>query len=228
MPVPTTEVSGAGSLGWLLAVAVASFLVSWLLTERVRLGHTAYVAALAGVSAALTGGYLAWSGISLADLLTDAWGWALLAGVLSGALTGFGITRLAPSLPGEHGTRLAGTLAWQGVLYGVSEGTLLSMLPALVVWEWVNAAGWSGTWGAVGRFVLPLLASVAVIVVHHLGYAEFRNPRMVLPVIGCGVLTVAFLATGNAIAPALGHVLMHTAAVLHRTELPPQRHPVAV
>lgn len=74
--------------------------------------------------------------------------------------------------------------------------------------------------------MLPLLASVAVIVAHHLGYAEFRNPRMVLPVIGCGVLTVAFLATGNAIAPALGHVLMHTAAVLHRTELPPQRHPV--
>ncbi|MGN6333322.1 MAG: hypothetical protein ACTHOD_17035 [Motilibacteraceae bacterium] len=226
--MPSTEVSWSGSLGWLLAIAVVSFLVSWLLTERVRLGHTAYVGALAVVTAALTGGYLAWSGVSLAELLTDAWGWALLAGVLSGALTGFGITRLAPSLPGEHVTRLAGTLAWQGILYGISEGTLLSTLPALVAWEWVNTAGWSGAWGSVGRFVLPLLASLAVIVVHHLGYTEFRNARMVLPAIGCGVLTVAFLATGNAIAPALGHVLMHTAAVLHRTELPPQRHAVAV
>ena len=227
MPVPSTEVGWAGSLGWLLAVAAASFLVSWLLTERVRLGHTAYVGALAVVTAALSAGYLAWSGVSLSALLTDSWGWALLAGVLSGALTGYGISQLAPSLPGEHGARLAGTLAWQGVVYGVSEGILLSALPALVTWEWVDSAGWTGAWGSIGRFVLPLLASLLVIVTHHLGYAEFRSPQMVLPVIGCGVLTVAFLATGNVIAPALGHVLMHTTAVLHRTELPPQRHAAA-
>lgn len=224
--MPSTGVGWAGSLAWLLALVLASFLVSWLLTERARLGHTAYVAALAVVTAGLTAGYLAWSGVSATELLTSGWGWGLLAGALSGALTGWGIARITPTLPGEHGARLAGTLAWQGVVYGISEGVLLSALPALVAYEWVHAAGWSGAWGSVGRFVLPLLASLAVIVAHHLGYAEFRNRMMVLPVVGCGVLTVAFLATGNLLAPTLGHVLMHTAAVLHRNELPPRRHPL--
>lgn len=92
----------------------------------------------------------------------------------------------------------------------------------------VQTLGWFGAPGTVARVVVPLLASVAVIVVHHLCYPEFRDARqMVLPVIACGVWTLGFLITGDAITAPVGHMLMHTAAVLHRTALPPYREPAA-
>jgi hypothetical protein len=48
---------------------------------------------------------------------------------------------------------------------------------------------------------------------------------MSLAVVGCGLLTVGFLITGNILTAPVGHVLMHTAGVLHGTELPPHREP---
>jgi hypothetical protein len=65
-----------------------------------------------------------------------------------------------------------------------------------------------------------------VIVVHHLGYAEYRNRQLVPISAGCGLLTVGYLVTASVIAPMLGHVLMHTVAILHGTELPPLTRPV--
>ena len=53
-------------------------------------------------------------------------------------------------------------------------------------------------------------ASAAVIWVHHLGYREFRGNRgIVLPIVACGLLSLAYLLTRSPIAPAGGHFLLH-------------------
>jgi len=60
---------------------------------------------------------------------------------------------------------------------------------------------------------------------NHLGYPEFRSPRMLAAMIGNGLVTLAFLLTGSPLAAIVPHVFMHVAAVAHGPEstsqLPP-------
>lgn len=226
MPVPSATASWAGCLIWLLVLALAAFLVSWLVADRLRANQVTYVGVLTLMTAGFTVGYMAWAGVGILDFLVDNWLWGLAVGVLAGAIPAYAMARMKATAPTEHGVRRAARVAWDGVVYAISEGLLLSTLPALMTWQMIYVLGWSGTAATVLRVVLPLLASIAVIITHHLGYPEFRNPReMSLAVIGCGLLTVGFLTTGNILTAPVGHVLMHTAGVLHGTELPPHREP---
>jgi hypothetical protein len=45
---------------------------------------------------------------------------------------------------------------------------------------------------------------------------------MAQPVLGCLVLSLAYLVTGSAVAPILGHVVLHAAILQRRMELPPE------
>ena len=71
-----------------------------------------------------------------------------------------------------------------------------------------------------------------MILVHHLGYREFRTRDGRLGLFGalavCGVQGVAFLFTGNALAPITAHVVLHGQLLLRGEELPPavRREPV--
>jgi hypothetical protein len=75
MPVPVSPAPWAGSLIWLAALAVVSFLVTWVAADRLRMRRTPYTAVLTLVTAALTAGYIAWLGVRVTALLTTHWGW---------------------------------------------------------------------------------------------------------------------------------------------------------
>jgi hypothetical protein len=220
MPVPVSPASWVGSLLWLLAVAAGSFAVSWLVANRLQVRRGPYIAILSLVTAALTLGYVDWLGIGVDDLVLTRWGWGLLAAPLSAAFLIVGMTKL-PAVTRLRGTRLTAALLWEAVVYGIAEGVLLSALPVLVSWQLVHALGWSGFPGALARWTLPIAASVAVIVVHHLGYWEYRN-RLLRPIsLGCGLLSLGYLLTGSPIGPTLGHILCHASSLGHGAELPP-------
>jgi hypothetical protein len=223
MPVPANVSDSSGSVWWLIAVVVASFVVSWLAGNRLHLTRTSYIAVLALATAALAGGYFAWIDVDLGTVLAANWAWGLVGGVVAGAITAFAITRMPATLH-RHGIEEGVAYAWEGVVYGIAEGVLLSALPAFITWQAIHAAGWSGLSADVALWALPLLASVAVIIVHHLGYWEYRNWTLVPITVACSVLTVAFLVTGSVLAPVLGHVIMHAAAIGHGNELPPHPH----
>ena len=90
----------------------------------------------------------------------------------------------------------------------------------------IQGLGWSGAAGTLAAWTLPIVASIAVIVVHHLGYLEHRN-RMLVPIsVGCGLLSLGYLLTGSPVGPTLGHVLAHASGLLHGAELPPHRRAV--
>jgi hypothetical protein len=225
MPVPVPAASWAGSLLWLIGLSVAAFAVSWLLANRLRTGRFLYIGALFLVTGALSAGYVVWLGLGAGEVLTTRWGWGLLAAPIAGAFPAFGMTRL-PASNRRTGRALGLALVWEGVVYGVSEGVLLSALPAFMTWQLVHSLGWGGFGGGLARWMLPVAASIVVIVVHHLGYAEYRNRQLVPISAGCGLLTVGYVVTASVIAPMLGHVLMHTVAILRGTELPPLTRPV--
>ena len=222
MPTAATSISWLGALGWLTAIAAASFLAAWILTSLLGVRRTPYILALALLTGGLTWGYLAWSDTSLASFATTRWGWGLVGAALAGAILAR-LSRHQPRGPRPQRWRLAATLAWEGVVYGSTEGLLLSVLPVLVTWQAFAAHGWTGGTGkSLVAGTAAMAASLAVIVVHHLGYRGFNSRAALAPVmVGCGLLSLAYLLTASPLAAVGGHILLHTALSRRGTELPP-------
>ncbi len=216
---------------WLLAIALGSFLVTWIFTDLLRFTRTAYIGVLAVVTGVFLYGYLSWSNADWGAFISYQWVWGLIGAVVAGFLL---IVMLAlgerrskspvlTSTPRPEGLHLVGALLWEGVVYGAAEGLLLSVLPVLTTWQALSALGWTQSWiGVVFTGLLALVASLLVIVVHHLGYREFRGPQIAGTAM-IGILSLAYLLTVNPLAAMGGHIIMHTGALLHGTELPPHQ-----
>jgi hypothetical protein len=222
-PVPV-EVSWSEAAVWLTVILGAGFLVSWLATDVGRLRRDPYILVLAIVTVGLTGGYLAWVDLGVLAVLGHHVIEGVMGGIVAGVVVARGIVRLPATAPEtERGSTWAAV--WQGGVYGVAEGILLSALPVLVVWNAAQTSGWPDTWsGAVASGALALLAGAVMITVHHLGYWDFRNRQLVPVVLGCSVLSLAFLLTGSLLAPVIGHVTMHVVGLRHGVALPPHEH----
>jgi hypothetical protein len=217
------------SFGWLDAagafgvLSVVAFAVTWIVTDLARVPRTPYVAVLAVTTLVLGVGYVAWSGTEVADLVTDDWGWGIVGGIAAMAVV-IPLVRRRPSGPRPEGPRLVGRLLWEGVVYGIAEGLLLATLPVLVVWQGAEALGWTDPGvGAIASGALAIVGALFVIAVHHLGYREFRRSRKMLAgaLVACGIQALAFVLTGNVLAPVVAHVLLHGQLTLRGDEMPP-------
>jgi hypothetical protein len=209
----------------LLAVLLlAGFLASWLVTDVLRIKRRTYVAVLALVTVAAIDLTVWAAGVPLSSLIARHW----LAGVVGGIAASLVLAAAMWKLPAtlhRSGRELLDADAWEGVVYGVSEGVLLSGLPVFIAWQSAADAGWSTT----SRWTVALFASAAMTAIHHFGYWDFRGRKVVPAVIACLALSVAYVATGSMIAPLLGHVLMHVVGVTKGVELPPHvRTPEAI
>ena len=170
MPTAAPSISWLGAFGWLTAIAAASFLVTWALTSRLGVPRTPYIGALTLLTGGLTWAYLAWSDTSPASFATNRWGWGLAGALLARW------SHHQPRGPRAQGSHLTATLAWDGVVYGSAEGLLLSVLAVLVTWQAFTAHGWtSGPGRALVAGIAAMAASLAVIVIHHLGYRGFHD-----------------------------------------------------
>jgi hypothetical protein len=210
-------------------IALVAFLVTWVLTDLSGIRRATYIPLLLVVTLGLGAGYCAWSGTSAGELLSSGMGWAVLAGLVVAAVA-FPLVQRLPAHPHATGGKLVGLMLWEGVLYGIAEALLLSTLPVLAVWQACVALGWTdGAWPRIGSAALAVAGSLLVILVHHLGYAEFRTeagrPGLFGALAVCGVQAIAFLASGNALAPIVAHVVLHGQLLLRGDELPPARVP---
>lgn len=225
MPVPDPAFGWQEAVAAFAVITVAAFLVTWILTDRLRIPRASYIPMLLAVALGLGVGYLAWSGTSASDLLSSGVGWGLAAGLIAAAIA-LPLVRQLPAHPHASGTRLVGLLLWEGLVYGIAEAVLLSTLPVLAVWQALVDLGWTdGGWAKVGSGALAILGALLVILVHHLGYAEFRTeagrPGLFGALAICGVQAIAFLMTGNVLAPIVAHVILHGQLLLRGDELPP-------
>ena len=208
-------------------IAVAAFLVTWVLTDLLKVPRAPYVPMLLVVALGLGAGYCAWSGTSASELLTSGVGWALLAGLIAAAIT-VPLVRRLPAHPHATGRKLVGLMLWEGLVYGIAEAVLLSTLPVLAVWHASVDLGWTdGAWEKIGSGALAIAGALMVILVHHLGYAEFRTAAGRIGLFGalvvCGMQAIAFLATGNVLAPIVAHTVLHGQLLVRGEELPPAR-----
>jgi hypothetical protein len=216
---------------WLLALALASFLVTWIFTDLFHLTQTPYIGVLAVMTGVLLAGYLSWSKTDWVAFLSHNWLWGLVAASIVSALIIVGLLRsmrsqpeMLEAVPRPEGLRLVGALVWEGLVYGMAEGLLLSVLPVLITWQALSSLHWTESWyGIILSGVIALAASVIVIAIHHLGYREYRGSKLLSAEVGCAPLSLAYLLTLNPLTAGVGHSILHMAAVLRGIELPPHQ-----
>ena len=216
---PVIHVSWSAGLSFLIDLGAAAFLVAWAFSDLRPIKRVFYIPILALLTGALVAKYLVWSKIG-ALFWTNQWGYGLIgAAVAAGLLTVLLNRQHVPNVNPQPIS--AQTIGWDGLVYGAAEGLLLSVLPVIVTWQMLSSHGWTTEWRSVASGFLSIVASIVVVVAHHLGYPEFRGPKMAQAVLGCGILSIAYLLTGSVVAPMLAHAVLHTVAVRNGMELPP-------
>jgi hypothetical protein len=204
-------------LAWFGALTVLAFLVTWLSTDLLHVRRTQFIALLTCLTVGLAWGYVAWTAAGT-KFLTHHWGW----GLLGAGVAGVAMIAMAHRMPRRpHSERYRHLVAWEGFVYGITEGVLLSVLPVAMLWQVSRSFGWTDGPATIGAVVLALVGSAFLIAVHHLGYPEFRNKLMRFPVALCSVLSFAYLVTGSVLAPVIGHIVVHVAMLRRGLELPP-------
>jgi hypothetical protein len=163
----------------------------------------------------------------LVDRLADNWIGGVVGGVVVGAFLVSNV-RSQPASRRSTGGDLALDIAWLGLAYGIIDALFLNVMPVLAVSIGFSQVGWTDSWlGKLGVGLLALLASLLVTLAYHVGYAEFRDKRVRLVLMGNALITLAYLLSGNPIGALLSHTVMHIAATIQGPEttiqLPPHR-----
>jgi len=151
-----------------------------------------------------------------------------LGGLVVGAMAGALLARTVlsqPASPRPSGVSLVWALLWNGGVYGIIDALLLSVFPVLLVYGGRPADQLRNPAARWGWGLSALLASLLITAAYHAGFTEFRGPMLASALIGNGIMTLSYLASGSPVAPILSHVVMHVAAVLHgmatTVQLPP-------
>jgi uncharacterized membrane protein (DUF485 family) len=213
---------------WLAAGFALAFAVPYLLADALEINRDLFYGLYA---LAVLGLFALWSRSTGYDLVADSkrhWIAATLLGLAAAAVLAATVVRTEDATSRPDGLELVGALAWRGVLYGVTDGLLLSVFPILVVF-----AAFAGTRlnarvaGKVVIGIVALAASLAMTAVYHSGYSDFRSDKMTKPLRGDVIWSAPTLLTLNPIGAPIAHVGLHTSAVLHSYEtdtfLPPHR-----
>ena len=160
--------------------------------------------------------FMSWSKLSLNELIQHNWVWGILGAALVGTFVVRNILSQPPS-PRLTGFPLILDLLWSGVVYGLMDALLLSVLPVLATWQAFSSLGWTTNWpGKIAVGVIAFIASLLITVCYHLGYPEYRVKGGVSgPTIGNGIMTLGYLLTNNPISAVFSHIAMHIAGVLH-------------
>jgi hypothetical protein len=209
---------------WIALGACLGLLSSSVFASLWDLERAGFVGAHTMIVAAFTAAYGRWTGLDWREQLRRRWG----AGVIGGALIGAMLAKSVlaqPSSPSPQGMDLLIALAWLGLVYGVADALLLSVIPVLCLYGSRVAALQRGIGPRLRWGLAALAGSLLVTALYHVGFLEYRGTGLVHPLVGNAIITAGYLLTGNPLAPILAHVTMHGAAVMHgpatALQLPP-------
>ena len=210
---------------WLAAGFVLAFGVPFVLADTLSLNRDLYYGLYSLAVLAFVTAWARDSGFGLADL-TRNWRWGVALGVAAAGALILIVLRTDDATDRPDGLRLAGAILWRGVVYGVTDGVLLSVFPILAVF-----AAFAGTklrrrrTGTAAVAFLAMVVSLAITAVYHLGYSDFRSEKISKPIVGDVVWSAPTLLTLSPLGAPIAHAGLHVAAVVHSYEtetfLPP-------
>lgn len=219
-------VSARRHLAWLVGGAAGSFLVPFIVADRLGLQRDVYYAVYV---AAVVGLFVAWARDTrqpLREMLARRWRLAVGLGVVFAAISVFIATQAEGGTDHPGGIEFIAAIGWRGVVYGAADGLLLSAFPILLVFAALRDSRLrrrAGGLFAVGA--VAMVASLAMTAVYHAGYSDFRSEKLRKPVTGDLVWSVPTLATLNPVGAPMAHVGLHIGAVVHNYDtdlfLPP-------
>jgi hypothetical protein len=210
-----------GPAFWVLAAAVVGLVASGLFSSLLHWRRGAFVAGYAVLMALYLAGFLRFHRLDPLVQLRRHWRAGVAVGVLLGLMLVRGVTH-QPASARPEGVPLFFAVGWLGVVHGALNALLLNILPVVATYgarpaEALRRAGARAQWGAVA-----VAGSLIVTAGYYLGFEEFRGPFLIRPLIGNAMLTAGYLFSGSPLAPLIGHILMHLAAVWRGMEtLPP-------
>ncbi len=205
----------AAYLLWVAAAAVLGFVIAAVFAGLLHLPRSIYLIPYMGLVGALVYGFMRWSHLSVLELLRHHW---LIGAVGALPLAVFTVHNILsqPASPHSEGWLLVLELLWVGVVYGLVDALLLSVLPVLATWQAFTVLGWTAHWwGRIAASILAIALSLVVTEAYHLGYPECRVAGGLLgPTIGNAAMTIGYVLTGNPVAAMFSHMAMHIAGVL--------------
>jgi D-alanyl-D-alanine carboxypeptidase len=214
---------------WLAAGLALAFAVPFLLADRWSIERDLYYGLYAAFVFGFCALWLRFAADSPSRTLTRHWRAGIALGVaFAGIETLVALTEEATSHP--TGWTFAAAILWRGVVYGASDGLLLSVFPILAVFAAFSSrrpARERTKRAIAGIGALALATSVAFTAVYHLGFADFRGSKLHKPVAGDVVWSIPTLVTLSPAGAPIAHIGLHVAAVVHSydtdTFLPPHR-----
>jgi MFS family permease len=212
-------------LMWIAAACGLGFAISAVFAGWLKLSRNRFLFFYVALAFAFLFGFVFLSGIEFTSILTNNWGWGILAGGLVSVLL-VKTVRNQPKTRQSEGLALGVDLTWAGLVYGVMDALFLNVMPVVAIGYGMGAFDWAATFaGEILVGVVSLLASLLVTLTYHLGYPEFRNRSVGLVLLGNSLITLAFILSGSPVGSILSHTIMHLAAVWQGSEttiqLPP-------
>ncbi len=211
---------------WLGIGYVVAFLVPFTLADALELDRDVFYGLYAIAVSALLWGWSHGTGYDLHAAVRRHLWLAIGLGLAAAAMLAVMVVRTDPATPRPHGLDLVAALGWRGVVYGATDGLLLSAFPILAVFAALSGGRLAARRrGRVAIGAAALAASVLMTAVYHLGYSDFRSSKVRKPVLGDTIWSIPTLVTLNPLGAPIAHVGLHVSAVLHsygtETFLPP-------
>jgi D-alanyl-D-alanine carboxypeptidase len=210
---------------WLAVGFLLAFGVPFVLADTLELNRDLYYGLYSLTVFAFVTAWARNTGFGRADL-TRNWRWGVALGAAAAGVLLLIVLRTEDATDRPDGLRLAGAILWRGVVYGVTDGVLLSVFPILAVF-----AAFAGTklrrrkTGTAAVASLAMVVSLAITAVYHLGYSDFRSEKIRKPIVGDVVWSAPTLLTLSPFGAPIAHAGLHVAAVVHSYEtdtfLPP-------
>jgi hypothetical protein len=200
---------------WIIAAGVLSFAVAAVFAGLLRMPRSLFLVPYVILTGIFAVGYFRWSKVDMQQLITHNWLWGLLGALLLGFFVVKNVLS-QPASPSSQGVSLMLNILWLGVVYGMTDAILLSVIPVLAVWQAFSQLRWTTTLKGktvVGAFAV--LASLFITFAYHWGYPEYRGLQVMAPLVGNGMMSLGYLLTNNPITAIGSHIAMHIAAVLH-------------
>ena len=143
-----------GHLLWAFGSGIVGFICAFLFATVLEIPRPLFLLCYLALSCPFLFGYARWSGSHPLRLARQHWIWGLVGAVAIGAFVVFSVFRQDAS-PRPEGLSLVGDLLWLGIVYGLLDALMLSVVPVVATWRALRALGWTRSLrGTLGVLVL--------------------------------------------------------------------------
>jgi hypothetical protein len=203
---------------WVFIAAIIGFCIAAIFSGLLKLPRNIYLIIYIPLAFVLFAAFVLINKISILATLSHNLLWGLVAAVLAGV---FVVKNVFSQPPSERtkGLALFIDVTWAGLLYGLTDAILLSVIPVFATNQAFANSTWANAWyGKITVGLIALISSFFVTTAYHLGYTEFRSKKVIWPNIGNGILSIVYILTLNPLSAILPHMGMHVAAMIHGRE----------